>query len=321
MSRRVLGLVFEHFPCSLFVGFVSVGCGPNAPTERRGYNENVQTQRRGYCRSWMNDLLRFFPRGIGVLLSVSMLSCLTAGELLTVPATLSVEERTVAMPKLASSELGKILNRYYRHGLGGRASWEQLKSLRLIGQIQRGDQSYALEEWIKKPDLWKQELRGETFQKLRGYDGKFSWKQSDLSEPAKVLDGVWSECYAMDLHLGSLLLYPYAEGKRIELIESVPLEGKIGHRIRVSCEGRPIVFEYTIEVPGYLESSRVVLTEDGERRVLYKVEFQNYQQTELGVPIPHKRLYYRDDELVSSVQLDTVRENTGLMPWMFRKPE
>ena len=58
--------------------------------------------------------------------------------------------------------------------------------------------------------------------------------------------------------LGSHLLYPYARGKEIEYVDTVPTEGYICHQIRVTLDSGYQV-DYFIDVRTYLQRKAVHL--------------------------------------------------------------
>lgn len=253
-----------------------------------------------------------------LLACVGLCATLRAGEILERPAVMTDALLAEAMPKHTNSELGRLLNRYYRNGVGTPEAWEQLNSLRMSGTMEREAGNYELEEWQKKPFLWRQELRAEGAVKLRGFDGEIAWKRFNPEEPAEAYSGVRGQAIGLNATLGSHLLYPFEAGKQIELVETLPVKGRIWHRIRVTFEANPMVVEYMIEVPGYRERKRSYLTDEGEE--LFAAEWSAYKSV-AGIQVPYKRVYYRHEAVAATVQLDFAKPNCGLVPWMFRIPE
>jgi len=116
---------------------------------------------------------------------------------------------------------------------------------------------------------------------------------------------------------GNYLLYPFAEGKRIRLIDTVPVEGAICHQIRVELDTGYQV-DYYIDIRSYLEVK--VVNTDLRSGSVNSVIYKDYIR-EFGMPIAKKVESFEGGEWVSSLVLDEVKVNSGVMPWMFHMPE
>jgi hypothetical protein len=116
---------------------------------------------------------------------------------------------------------------------------------------------------------------------------------------------------------GNYLLYPFAEGKRISLIDTVPVEGAICHQVRVELDTGYQV-DYFIDIRSYLETK--VVNTDLHSGVTNSVIYKDYTR-EFGMPIAKKVESREDGEWVSSLVLDEVKVNSGVMPWMFHMPK
>lgn len=257
-----------------------------------------------------------------MLLSAVSLSALAQvnAQVLTYPdgeAPLTVRQKP--MPSLdAASKLGKILTRYYSEGLGGPDHWNQIESLRVSGTIEVGDQVMEISAYQKKPSYIKMALRTELGNEVfLGYDGKDAWRQDGEFLPAKPMAAHEARRFIHSAHFGNHLLYPYAKGKRIEYVDTVPVDSAICHQIRVSLPTGYVV-DYFIDIRSYLEVK--VVNEDTETGLVSEVVYEDYIR-EFGMPIAKRVRNYEAGELVSSLELTEVKVNTGIMPFMFHMPK
>ncbi len=243
-----------------------------------------------------------------------------AAEVLKYPdgeAPLSIRQQP--MPELdVSSKLGKILTRYYSKGLGGPKHWDKIESLRVSGTIEVGGDTMGISAYQKKPNYIKIALEAENGQIVfLGYDGKVAWRRYGEHADAVLMESGEARRFIHSANFGNHLLYPYAKGKRIEYIDTVPVDGAICHKIRVSLETGYEV-DYLIDIRTYLEVRVVNL--DTETKLVSEVVYEDYIR-EFGMPIAKKVRNYESGELVSTLELEEVRVNTGIMPFMFHMPK
>lgn len=235
------------------------------------------------------------------------------------PEEMNVIVRKTAMPELGDSRIAKILSRYYREGLGGAENWAKVVSLNLTGELKTKEGALSLTAYQKKPDLIKMNLFKESVQNgmTLAYDGKVAWKQKGSRAKPERMSEAEARRFIHSARFGNYLLYPFAEGKRIRLVDTVPVEGAICHQVRVELDTGYQV-DYYIDIRSYLEI-KVVNTDlrsDAVNSVIYKDYIR-----EFGMPIAKKVESYEGGEWVSSLVLDEVKVNSGVMPWMFHMPE
>lgn len=255
-----------------------------------------------------------------ILLLSTALSVWAKGTVLSIPAEGStVVLRSTAMPELPDNRIGKILNRYYKEGLGGTEDWDKIESLNVAGELTTKDGIIKLNGYQKKPNLIKLNLFKEEVQNglVLAYDGKVAWKQEGMGAKPELMSEQEARRFIHSSGFGNFLLYPYAEGKRISLIDTVPVEGAICHQIRVELDTGYQV-DYYIDIRSYLEV-KVVKTDlrsGAENTLIYKEYIRK-----LGMPIAKKVESLEGGEWVSSLVLDEVKINSGVMPWMFHLPK
>ncbi len=221
------------------------------------------------------------------------------------------------MPELGDSRLDAILSRYYLESFGGVERWNEIKSLRISGTIHLDGGTFKFTAAQKKPDLLKMSIRSNRKEIILGYDGEVAWKHSSAQEAAEVMLKDESRRFANSATFGSLLLYPFAKGKVIEYIDTVPLDNSICHFIRVTLDSG-FQIDYYIDIQSYIEIKSVTtdLQLHDEVTVLYEdYDLQN------GIPIATKVTTLEEGEVTSELQIEDIKVNSGIMPWMFKVPE
>lgn len=219
------------------------------------------------------------------------------------------------MPELGEGRLAKILTRYYQEGLGGPENWDEISSLKVSGTLKLKDGEYELNAFQKKPDLIKMTIRGNQRDLVLGYDGETAWQKlpgrENKTEPMPEEE---ARRFKHSAHFGNHLLYPFASGKQMEYIDTVPAEGAICHQIRVTLDSGYQV-DYYIDIRTYLEIR--VQNTDLRNGTTNSVVYKDYIR-EFGMPIAKQVESYENGEWVSSLTLHEVKINAGVIPWMFK---
>lgn len=237
------------------------------------------------------------------------------GSALKIPEQITSIMRKEAMPDLGKGRLEKILARYYAEGLGGPEHWEKISSLRVSGTLKLKDGEFRLDAYQKKPDLIKMTIINQDRRMVLAYDGKVAWQRmpGSKSEP-ELMGEVEARRFKHSARFGNHLLYPYAEGKTLTYIDTVPVEGDICHQIRVDLDSGFQV-DYFINIHTYMEIK--VLNRDLETGLTNSIIYTDYIR-EFGMPIAKKVQNYENGEWVSSLKIDEVKVNSGIVPWMFK---
>jgi hypothetical protein len=152
---------------------------------------------------------------------------------------------------------------------------------------------------------------------ILAYDGEVAWKQiARRGEPERMAEAE-ARRFIHSARFGSYLLYPFAEGKRISLIDTVPVEGAICHHIRVELDTDYQV-DYFIDIRNYLEIK--VVNTDLRSETTHSIIYKDYIR-ELGMPVARKVKSFENGKWVSTLLVDEVKMNSGVMVWMFHMPE
>lgn len=255
-----------------------------------------------------------------LFLSCSLLLAAEEGNVLSIsPEELDASVRKAPMPKLGQTRIEKILKNYYHVGLGGPENWEKIVSLNFIGKLKTEGAELELTAYQKKPDFMKMSLFQESGQSglILAYDGEVAWKQIGRRGKPERMAEAEARRFIHSARFGNYLLYPFAAGKRISLIDTVPVEGAICHQIRVELDTGYQV-DYFIDIRSYLEIK--VVNADLRSGSTNSLIYQDYTR-ELGMPIARKVKSFEGGKWVSTLLIDEVKINTGVMPWMFHMPE
>lgn len=236
------------------------------------------------------------------------------------PDALNVTVRNKAMPEeLGNNRIAKILKRYYNEGLGGAENWKKIESLVLLGSLETKNDQLKLNAYQKKPNLIKLMLTHEKSRSVLtlAYDGETAWKQVGTRAEPGLMNEAEARRFIHSACFGNYLLYPFAQGKRISFFDTVPVEGAICHQIRVELNTGYQV-DYFIDIRSYLEIKveNKDLATGHTNSVIYKDYIREY-----GMPIAKKVESLEEGEWVSSLSVEEVKVNTGVMPWMFHMPD
>ena len=266
----------------------------------------------------------FIPSCRLVLLSLCVGSFYTkaAGEVLEWPADqiLLQEVRETPMPDTGDSRIGKILNRFYKKGLGGRDNWESIISMRSRGVIRlESGVEMDIEVYQRKPDQLKLALLNEerSLGVSMAYDGEMAWKQVNGAAKPEPMDPEEARRFIHSSIFGNHLLFPFALGKKIEYLETIPVEETICHKVRVHLDTGYQV-DYYIDVSNYHELRLENL--DLSTGKVNTIHYRDYTVVS-GMPMAMQLENYEDGQLVSMLELSDFKVNVGIMPWMFRMPD
>lgn len=241
------------------------------------------------------------------------------GELLYRPAEeITSILRKTAMPEMGSARIEHILGRYYNDGLGGPEKWKRIESLHLTGTLTLESGKFDFNAYQKKPNLVKMALRQPPNPEsmVLGYDGEIAWQQLSRGAAPEPMTESEARRFAHSSRFRNHLLHPFAEGKTIRYIDTVPVEGTICHQIRVNLD-TDFQVDYFIDIRSYLEIK--IENTDLQRGNRNSVLYKEYTK-EFGMPIAKKVESLEEGEWVSTLELSEVKVNSGLMPWMFDMP-
>jgi hypothetical protein len=225
--------------------------------------------------------------------------------------------RETPMPELGEGRLAKILERYYLDGLGGIENWSKVSSLKVSGQLKLKGGDFELLALQKKPNLIKMTISGPQSKLSLGYDGKIAWQKLPGREAkAEPMPESEARRFIHSSHFGNHLLFPFAEGKEITYVDTVPTDGDICHHLRVVLDTGYQV-DYYLDIRSYLEQK--VVNTDLKSNFVNTIIYRDYSRAS-GMPIARTVESFENGNWVSTLTLDEVKANAGIVPWMFRMP-
>ncbi|MBL6919080.1 MAG: hypothetical protein ISR41_01080 [Puniceicoccaceae bacterium] len=240
---------------------------------------------------------------------------ISLGDTLSMPTDqINTIIRQSAMPDLGEGRLARILTRYYKTSFGGAEKWDQISSLKVSGMIKLAGGEFEMIAYQKKPDLFRLRILHNVRDFEMGFDGTTAWqrKPGRNTEP-EALGEDEARRFIHGARFGNYLLHPYADGKKIQYIDTVPTEGNLCHHIRVTLDTEYQV-DYFIDIRVYLELKSIHT--DFRSGSVASVVYKDYIH-ESGMPIAKQIENFENGEWVSTLTLDDFKVNSGLMPWMF----
>lgn len=227
--------------------------------------------------------------------------------------------RNTPMPELGDSPVEKILNKYYKERHGGQDNWAKVESLNLIGTLKVKDDELTMNAYQKKPTFIKLVVGNEKARDslILSYDGKVAWKKMGSRAEPTPMDDAEARRFIHSARFDNYLFYPFAEGKRITFIDTVPTEGAICHQIRVVLETGYQV-DYFFDIRTYLEVK--VVSTDLRSGAVSSIIYKDYD-LEHPIPIAKKVKSFEEGKWISTLLVEDIKLNSGIMPWMFSMPE
>lgn len=255
--------------------------------------------------------------GSGVLCYCALTASAVGVDRLAVEDESTAVLSNIAMPKMGNQRLDSILMRYYAKGMGGTEIWDNILSMRVSGQLTLKSGRYDFHVTRKKPHYLKIVIRDGPRQVIKGYDGSVAWQSGSQVSDAMELPEADAREFILGAHFGSYLLYPYAPGKQIEYLDTVPVDGVLCQQVRVTLD-TGFQVDYFIDTLSCLELK--VVTTDLQTGQISATTYEDYTH-EFGVPVARKVVSSVDGQWWSTFELDDVKLNSGVMPWMFQMPK
>jgi hypothetical protein len=226
------------------------------------------------------------------------------------------------MPKLKTSELGKILTRYYNKCLGGASHWKTVKSIRISGDLNTLNGLYQYESVIKKPNLYKISLSNREATNLIAFDGskirqKLVLKESNSVTP--LAGELYSEESTLDrivneTELPRYLLYPMRADKAFQYLGTVREFNTVCFKLRLFTD-QNFIIDYFIDVESYL----IVTIQILDTLNVFSpasIEYSDYRLVD-GAYHAHKIKSYLNGQWDSTLTIKAITPNVGATKWMF----
>ena len=202
-----------------------------------------------------------------------------------------------------------VLERYVQ-AMGGRASLENIKSVRLSGTITYpSGLKHNITVLKKKPNLVRVALDTGTFRFIQAYDGKVAWfsRQTGKNAFYDRMRGQLADNFIREAPLENVLINPRDTGVELSLAEDVEIARVPCYQIVAEFPDGAKIIHY-IEKETFLERRIFEYNEKGELIAdLIPSNFENIQSVLFALQI----VRMKDGELVSTLILDEVEANVG----------
>lgn len=231
-----------------------------------------------------------------------------AGSAAPISGYAQVNERDVAY----------VIDRYL-DAMGGRASLERIRSVRLSGQVQypNGTRN-GLTVIKKKPNLVRVSIDTGTLRFIQAYDGENAWfaRQAGKNVFYDRMRGELAENFIREAPLENILLRKSLNDLDIYLGEDVSVAGTPCYQLVAELpRGRKVV--HYIEKETFLERRILEYDEAGEATSeIIPGKFENIE----GVMFATQIIRLQDGKPVSTLLLDEIAVNVGILNTAFECP-
>lgn len=211
-----------------------------------------------------------------------------------------------------------VLERYVE-AMGGRASLENIKSVRLSGAISYpSGLKHNITVLKKKPDLVRVALDTGTIRFIQAYDGKVAWfsRQAGKNAFYDRMRGQLADNFIREAPLENVLINPRDTGVELSLGEDVEIARIPCYQVIAEFPDSSKIIHY-IEKDTFLERRIFEYNEKGELVAdLIPSNFEIIQ----GVLFALQIIRMNGNEIVSTLQLDDVEANVGILDTPFSPP-
>ncbi|MEX0321838.1 MAG: hypothetical protein AB3N63_06735 [Puniceicoccaceae bacterium] len=211
-----------------------------------------------------------------------------------------------------------VLDRYIEN-MGGRASIEQIKSIRLSGTITYDDgQRHRITVLKKKPNLARIVLDAGFLRVIQAYNGQNAWFASEAGKNVSYsrMEGKMRDTFIREAPLENVLFHPSNDKVTIELGEDVQVAMQPCYQVIARfADGTKTVFH--IDKGEFVE--RRILEFDTDGKLLNELipgKFETYD----GVVFAMQIVRLENGEMVSTLTFDELETNVGILDTAFNPP-
>ena len=224
----------------------------------------------------------------------------------------------IGQPNNIDPELAGILEKYV-DAMGGRVALQKISSVRLSGTVtDENGQSRRITVLKKKPDLVRIVIDTGPLRIIQGYDGKTAWFGREAGRNAFYdrLPAHQAETFIREAPLENDLVNFRDTDAVYELGEDTLVGQTLCYRIVVRFPDQSKV-EHFIEKETFLEKKIIEYNAKGEK--LAEIVPEDFKVFD-DVTFSTKVLRMRDGVVISTMELDEVETNVGLLNEPFSPP-
>lgn len=216
-------------------------------------------------------------------------------------------------PKLAD-----VLTKYYKRTFGGPENWDQIQSVRFDGVLHLADGTVRFTAFKKKPNYSKVVIYlGERDRFVLSYDGEDAWQLNTMEAGTgpTAMPADEAKNFIRDATMGGHLMYPLTEGKEIRLLDVTKVDGQLCYQLEVLLPGGQRIIS-CLEVSNFSELSQT--TVNAVNGLQEEATFSDFRYLD-RVRFPFASHMRSDGQTVHRVEMQKIRMNLGVTPWMFKR--
>lgn len=233
-------------------------------------------------------------------------------------AALATAALTPALAQSDEEEVAYVIDRYIE-AMGGRAALERIRSVRLGGTVAYPDGStHAITVLKKKPNKVRVVLDTGILRFVQAYDGETAWfaRESGRNSFHDRLRGSFAASFIREAPLENILVNPGETDVVISLGPEVTVAQAPCYQVVATFPDGSKVVHY-IEKESFLE--RRIFEYDPEGKLLSELVPGKFETID-GVDFAMQIVRLKDGETISTLTLDEVQTNVGILDTAFSPP-
>jgi outer membrane lipoprotein-sorting protein len=225
-----------------------------------------------------------------------------------------------ASPGSGDEKVDAILAKYF-DALGGRARWNEVKTLKYTGKMNSMGKFFQMAIVYKRPDKCRIDFSLGHIYFIQSYDGKEAWKYNPTTQGStpEVLDGEDEASLIETCDFDGPLVDPGSKGIKVELMGKEKIDGREAYNLKVTFKSGN-VDNYYLDAKTYLPFM-VKGTTKQEGKVLPSTTVIDQYIDTGGVMIPY---YFKFDAEGGAdseiIKVSTVEINPELEDSVFTFP-
>ncbi|MDX2111795.1 MAG: hypothetical protein SFY80_16310 [Verrucomicrobiota bacterium] len=283
-----------------------------------------RSPRTRFRRYWINRILLICGLFVGGFLVVVLISpqarkvvgMILRGEKAQAPSALLPKEPEEPL------QIKDILAKHYE-ATGGYERQVNLTSLKLIAKLKRADETIDdIAIFKKAPNLIRTTTTLKNGRIVMAYDGKEVWRQIINRQGSVValdtVDQKVADDFIRDAPINSVLFEYEKLEASVELMGEEVFESQLCYKVRVTSKSG-LVTDYFLDTKEFLERGTKMNLTVGDKVILKESKSTGYKEFD-GLKVPGEIKIYTDGKWQTSLLIETMEPNGGLLRDLFMRP-
>jgi len=215
----------------------------------------------------------------------------------------------------------EILSKY-SDAIGGRASWDSVKTLKFSGYSTLMGMDIPFTQYVKRPGLWMIEIQVQGVKIVQAYDGTGGWMVNPMmgSKKAEKTDEVTTKSFRANSLIGGKLMNIKEMGYTVELEGKEDLDGKEVYKLKLTDKDGDVSKYYIDETTFLILKSESKTVRMGNE-ILAETSYSNYTK------VNNLLIAFLSDQKLTGAQYDSqkisvdkVEVNINLDDKIFKMP-